>query len=446
MGLIATDKRTLVVGLGKTGLSCVRYLSGQGLPVEVADNREQPPCLPEVRDEFPDVPRHLGPFSAELFKRFDQLLVSPGLSILDPNIRAAREAGVQVSGDIDLFSRAAQAPLVAITGSNGKSTVTELVGQMARDAGVRVAVGGNLGTPALDLLDDDVELYVLELSSFQLETTESLNARVATVLNLSDDHMDRYADREAYYKAKQRVYRGCRVAVANLDDPLSPPLLRSGMTLRQFGFDQVNPGVVSTRHDEGRLWITRGLKNLVAADELRVRGRHNLANIMAALALGDAVELPMDSMLETVRRFPGLPHRCEFVRALAGVTYINDSKGTNVGATVAAIGSLSPAGGRILLIAGGDAKGADLTPLRAPVAESCRAVVLLGKDREQLASVLDGCCPIHRVRGLEEAVTLAAGLARRGDLVLLSPACSSLDMFASYEARGQAFRTQVEAL
>jgi len=446
MSLIATDKRMLVIGLGKTGLSCVRYLSGRGLPVEVADNREQPPGMVELQNEFPDVRLHRGPFSADLFCRFDELVVSPGLSVEDPSIRQAREAGVTVSGDIDLFSHAAQAPIVAITGSNGKSTVTELVGQMARDAGVRVAVGGNLGTPALDLLADDVDLYVLELSSFQLETTESLGAEVATVLNLSDDHMDRYSGREAYYKAKQRIYRGCRFAVANADDPLSPPLLRTGMTLRQFGFNQVNPGVIGTRTDGDRVWITHGLDNLVAADELAMRGTHNLANVMAALALGEAAGLPMASMVETARRFPGLPHRCEFIRERDGVVYINDSKGTNVGAAVAAINSLKPAQGRIVLIAGGDAKGADLTALREPVTGACRAAILLGRDRNRLAAVLEGCCPVETAEGLSQAVSRASALARAGDLVLLSPACSSLDMFSNYEARGQQFRAQVEAL
>ncbi len=446
MSLIATDKRMLVVGLGKTGLSCVRYLSGRGLTVEVADNREQPPGLAELRRAFPEVTLHQGPFSAELFRRFDELVVSPGLSVEEPTIRQAREAGIAISGDIDLFSHAARAPIVAITGSNGKSTVTELVGQMARDAGVRVAVGGNLGTPALDLLADDVELYVLELSSFQLETTESLGARVATVLNLSDDHMDRYSGREAYYKAKQRIYRGCRFAVANADDPLSPPLLRTGMTLRQFGFGQVNPDVISTRRDGDRLWITHGLDNLIPVDELAMRGTHNIANVMAALAIGEAAGLPMNSMVETARRFPGLPHRCEFVRERSGVAYINDSKGTNVGAAVAAINSLKPSEGRIVLIAGGDAKGADLTPLREPVAGACRAAILLGRDRDRLAATLEGCCPVETVDGLPQAVSRAALLARAGDLVLLSPACSSLDMFSSYEARGQQFRDQVEAL
>ena len=446
MSVIATDNRTLVVGLGKTGLSCVRYLSNRGVPVVVADSRAQPPGLAALRAAFPDVAIHLGPFDAALFAGFDQLVVSPGLSVEEPAIQAARDAGARITGDIDLFSQFAKAPIVAITGSNGKSTVTELVGQMARDAGIRVAVGGNLGTPALDLLDDDVELYVLELSSFQLETTESLNAKVATVLNLSDDHMDRYPTREAYYKAKQRIYRGCQVAVANADDPLSPPLLRTNMSLRQFGFNQVNPGTFSTRHEGERLWITHGMDNLLAADEMRLRGLHNVANVLAALALGEAAGLPLASMLETIRHFEGLPHRCQLVRQWHGVDFINDSKGTNVGATVAAINSLKPAGGKIALIAGGDAKGADLTPLREPVSQHCRAAVLLGRDAERLATTLADTVSVKTVGTLEAAVKEAADIAQAGDVVLLSPACSSLDMFANYEARGDAFSKAVEAL
>ncbi|MDX1635008.1 MAG: UDP-N-acetylmuramoyl-L-alanine--D-glutamate ligase [Marinobacter sp.] len=446
MSVIVSDRRTLVVGLGKTGLSCVRYLVAQGRDVAVADNRAQPPGLETLQQQWPEVPVHLGPFDAELFSRFNELVVSPGLSIQDPAIRAAARKGARISGDIDLFSQAAKAPIVGITGSNGKTTVTSLVGEMARAAGKRVAVGGNIGTPALDLLSDDVELYVLELSSFQLETTEELGATAATVLNISDDHMDRYPDKMAYFQAKQRIFNAARIAVVNLDDPLSTPMARDTLRFICFGWHRVNPETFSTREDDGGTWITFGFDNLVRAESLQLMGRHNVSNVMAALALGHAVGLPMDVMLEVARRFRGLPHRCEFVRRVQQVEYINDSKGTNVGATAAAISSLAPSTGRIVLIAGGEGKGADFRPLLQPVTEHCRAVVLIGRDGPLLADLLTGSVELVMADTLAEAVSRAAGLARPGDRVLLSPACASFDMFRDYEDRGSQFVRQVEAL
>ncbi|TBW56256.1 UDP-N-acetylmuramoyl-L-alanine--D-glutamate ligase [Marinobacter halodurans] len=446
MSVIVSDRRTLIVGLGKTGLSCVRYLCGQGRSVAVADSRQQPPGLDELRRQWPDVPVHLGEFDADLFAGFNELVVSPGISIATPAIKQAREKGAHIRGDIDLFSEAAKAPIVAITGSNGKTTVTTLVGEMARGAGVRVAVGGNIGTPALDLLADDVELYVLELSSFQLETTEELGAKAATILNVTDDHMDRYPTRMAYFQAKQRIYNGCEKAVINLDDALSQPMARDNLTFRCYGEHRINPDTFSLREDEGHLWITYGFDNLIRADELRLIGRHNLLNVMAALALGDCVGLPMEKMLEVARTFEGLPHRCQFVRTVNGVDYVNDSKGTNVGATVAALDSLRPKQGRLVLIAGGDGKGADFEPLKAPVRQSCRSVIVFGKDAGRLQDTLSGEAEVRRVADLAGAVREAAAVAVPGDRVLLSPACASLDMFSHYEARGAAFIEQVEAL
>lgn len=445
MALIATDRHILIVGLGKTGLSCVRFLRGQGHEVVVADSRQQPPGLEILRAQFPEVELHCGPFDPALFVRFNELIVSPGIAVSEPAIQAAQKAGARIRGDIDLFREAARAPIVAITGSNGKSTVTTLVGEMAEAAGVHVAVGGNLGTPALELLADDIALYVMELSSFQLETTERLDAEVATVLNISDDHMDRYPNREAYYKAKQRIYNGCKTAVVNLDDPLSAPLVRTNMTLRGFALHSINPGVYSTRRDDDGLWITRGLDNLVRADSLQLRGTHNLLNVMAALALGEAAGLPLDAMVRAAQAFTGLPHRCQPVRRVHDVEYINDSKGTNVGASVAAIVSLAGEQGRILLIAGGDGKGADFGPLRKPVERHCRGAILFGRDAARLAEALAGL-PVERVETLEAAVKAAAAMAVPGDIVLLSPACASLDMFRNYEDRGERFIRAVEAL
>jgi len=446
MSVIASDRRTLVIGLGKTGLSVVRYLSAQGRSFAVADSRTAPPGLEELKAGWPDVPVFLGPFDTELLSGFSELVVSPGIAVTEPAIAAAAAAGARIRGDIDLFAEAADAPVLAITGSNGKTTVTSLVGEMARAAGRRVAVGGNIGTPALDLLGQGADLYVLELSSFQLETTERLNALAAAILNVSDDHMDRYPGRMAYYRAKQRIFHGVRHAVVNLDDPLTTPMSPQGLELVCYGFHRVNPGVFSTRDDDDGLWITYGFDNLLRADELHLLGRHNLSNVMAALALGLVAGLPMDIMLAVAREFRGLPHRCEFIRRLDGVDYINDSKGTNVGATVAAIRSLVPSQGRILLIAGGDGKGADFSPLAEPVARCCRKVLVLGADAGRLASALGDSVPVERVQNLAGAVARAREAARPGDRVLLSPACASFDMFRSYQERGDQFRQLVEAL
>ena len=446
MSVIVSDRRTLVVGLGKTGLSCVRYLSGTGRDIAVADSRQNPPGLDALKAGWPDVPVYLGDFDAGLFARFNELVVSPGISIADPAIAGAAQKGAVIRGDIDLFAEAADAPIIAITGSNGKTTVTTLVGEMARAAGRKVQVGGNIGTPALDLLGQGADLYVLELSSFQLETTAELNALVATVLNVSDDHMDRYADKMAYFQAKQRIYRGCRNAIVNLDDALSTPMARDNLKFVCFGFNRVNPDTFSTRDDERGTWITFGFDNLVLASELNLIGQHNLSNVMAALALGHAGGLPMEPMLQVAREFRGLPHRCEFIRQLGGVDYVNDSKGTNVGATVAAIASLAPEQGKVVLIAGGDGKGADFSPLATPVAKHCRAVVLIGRDAHAIAGVLPDDTVVVMADSLASAVADARELAHEGDRVLLSPACASLDMFRDYNDRGDQFRTLVEAL
>ena len=446
MSVIVSDRRTLIVGLGKTGLSCVRYLSEQGREIAVADNRQNPPGLDELKAGWPEVPVHLGEFSAELFASFNELVVSPGIGIAEPAIASAAERGAMIRGDIDLFAEAADAPVLAITGSNGKTTVTTLLGEMARAAGRKVQVGGNIGTPALDLLGQGADLYVLELSSFQLETTHELNALAATVLNVSDDHMDRYPDKMAYFQAKQRIYNGCKNAIVNLDDALSTPMARDNLRFLCFGFNRVNPDTFSTRDDDQGTWITFGFDNLLLASELSLLGWHNLSNVMAALALGQAAGLPMQTMLAVARGFRGLPHRCEFVRSLGGVDYINDSKGTNVGATVAAIESLVPEHGKIVLIAGGEGKGADFAPLAEPMADHCRALVLIGQDADALARAAGEQVAVYKAASLAEAVACAQTQARCGDRVLLSPACASFDMFDSYSDRGDQFRALVEGL
>jgi UDP-N-acetylmuramoylalanine--D-glutamate ligase len=351
---------------------------------------------------------------------------------------------VKLSGDIELFARNAKAPIVAISGSNAKSTVTTLVGEMAAAAGKRVAVGGNLGTPALDLLSDEVDLYVMELSSFQLETTDQLGAEVATVLNISEDHMDRYSGLPAYHLAKHRIFRGARQVVVNRQDALTRPLIGEGVPCWTFGLNKPDRNGFGLREENGEKYLAFQFDNLMPVRELKIRGGHNQANALAALALGHAVGLPFDAMLASLKTFAGLVHRCQWLRELNGVNYYDDSKATNVGAALAAIEGLgADIDGKLVLIAGGDGKGADFTPLKAPVAAHCRAVVLLGRDADLLAATFGDSVPLVRVTTLEEAVQRAAEIAQRGDAVLLSPACASLDMFKNFEERGQLFALAV---
>lgn len=447
MSLIASDQFRIVVGLGKSGMSLVRHLARQGVPFAVVDTRENPPELETLRTHYPQVEVRCGELDADFLSRASELYVSPGLSLQTPAIQKAAEQGVRLSGDIELFARLAKAPIVAITGSNAKSTVTTLVGEMACNAGKHVGVGGNLGTPALDLLDDNVDLYVLELSSFQLETCERLNAEVATVLNVSEDHMDRYSGMAAYHLAKHRIFRGARQVVVNRDDPLSRPLVSEQVPCWTFGCGQPDFNGFGLREHDGEKWLAFQFDPLMPVKDLKIRGAHNQANALAALALGHAAGLPFEPMLEALREFSGLAHRCQWVGEKAGVHYYNDSKATNVGAALAAIEGLgSDIAGKLVLLAGGDGKGADFEPLRKPISAFCRAVVLLGRDAERLAESLNTDITIVHVSTLEQAVERAAALAEPGDAVLLSPACASLDMFRNFEERGRLFAQAVEAL
>ncbi|MFE1814682.1 UDP-N-acetylmuramoyl-L-alanine--D-glutamate ligase [Metapseudomonas otitidis] len=447
MSLIASDHFRIVVGLGKSGMSLVRFLARQGVPFAVADTRENPPELATLRLQFPQVEVRCGELDVEFLCRAQELYVSPGLALATPALQEAAKRGVKLSGDIELFARHAKAPIVAITGSNAKSTVTTLVGDMARAAGKRVAVGGNLGTPALDLLADDIELYVMELSSFQLETTERLNAEVATVLNVSEDHMDRYADMQAYHLAKHRIFRGARQVVVNRGDALSRPLVADQLPCWSFGLNKPDFKAFGLIEEDGEKYLAYQFEKLMPVRELKVRGAHNQANALAALALGHAVGLPFEPMLAALREFTGLAHRCQWVRELRGVAYYDDSKATNVGAALAAIEGLgADIDGKLVLIAGGDGKGADFSGLTAPVARYCRAVVLLGRDAELIAAALGDAVPLARVKTLDEAVQRCAELAQEGDAVLLSPACASLDMFKNFEERGRLFAQAAEEL
>lgn len=450
MSLIATDQLRIIIGLGQTGLSCARYLAGRGLPFVLVDTREVPPNLEQIRAEFPAADLHCGRLDEALLCQASEILLSPGVAKDQPAIQAAVEAGVKLSGDIDLFCQAVSAPIVAISGSNAKSTVTTLVGQMALDAGIDTGIGGNLGTPVLDMLSTgEQSLYVLELSSFQLETVNDLRATVATVLNVSPDHLDRYNNSlQLYYQAKHRIFKGAGRIVINRDDPLTSPLVSTGVKVSSFGKGRPDLNQFGLLEKQGEIYLAKGNQLLLSVNELKVRGQHNLVNALAALALGEAVNLPMSSMLETLKDFTGLKHRCQWVADKHDVTFFNDSKGTNVGATVAAIEGLAStlsAGNRIVLIAGGVGKGADFSDLNQPMENSGRALVLIGEDAAQIDQAVT-CLDGQYATSMPEAVSQAVSIAQPGDIVLLSPACASFDMFSGFPARGDAFIESVEAL
>ena len=443
--LIATSCQTAIVGAGITGVSVARFLVRRGQAFKLLDTRENHPQREELVREFGTQRVQFGPLDPQWLGQQEEVVVSPGIDLRTPVLQQARNAGARLVGDIELFTRYATAPMIAITGSNAKSTVTTLVGQMASDAGVKVAVGGNLGTPALDLLADDVELYVLELSSFQLESVSKLGAKVATILNVSADHLDRYADMPAYHQAKLRVYFGAEQVVYNSQSVLTqPPMSVSAVPITFGGRPEFKRFGVAEHNGED--WLYWQLTPLMAASDLKIRGRHNVDNALASLALGYAAGLPMESMKETLRHFTGLPHRCEWVAERNGVTFFNDSKGTNVGAAVAAIEGLAPAGGKVVLIAGGDPKGVAFTDLRKPVASYVRAVVVIGRAAAQLEETLGELATTIRAGSMSEAVEKAAEVAESGDVVLLSPACASFDMFRNYQDRGDQFRQAVEEL
>jgi UDP-N-acetylmuramoylalanine--D-glutamate ligase len=449
MSLIATDNKRIVVGLGATGISCVRHLAKLGVPFVVADNREQPPALDEMQRDYPHIEMYLGEFDKQLFCSADELIVSPGVALDEPAIERALRAGVSISGDIDLFAVSAKAPIIAITGSNGKSTVTTLVGEMAKAAGIRVGVGGNLGEPALNLLADDIEMYVLELSSFQLERCKNLNAQVACVLNVSPDHMDRYVDLQAYHRAKHRIFIGAKTAIVNRDESLSQPLLTEGMGIGRFGLGQPDLqdyGVIKQSDGD---YLAFGVKPLLPISEIKIAGRHNLSNVLAALAIAHMAGINQDAALTAVKNFHGLAHRCQYVATIKGVNYYNDSKGTNVGATIAAVqgvcASDTNTNQKVVLILGGVTKGADFSPLRATVERYARACVLIGEGALELNEVLSGLTLVEVVT-MSDAVHTASQLAESGDIVLLSPACASFDMFSSYAQRGEVFSAAVMQL
>lgn len=441
-------KRVLVIGLGATGLSVVRFLQQRHVQFAVVDSRLQPPGLKTLQDEYPDVPVFLGEFNPQVFENVDVLVVSPGVARATPVIAACEQRGAEVLGDIEIFARCTHQPVIAITGSNGKSTVTSLVAEMVKQSGYRVGAGANLGTPALALLEAQPQIYVLELSSFQLETTSSLNARASTILNISEDHMDRYTSLTEYAQAKARIFAGSGAIVANADDPMVMQFVKRIPADRQvFSFKLSNPetthefGVITV---DGNQWLASGNEKLLPISAMKIKGQHNVANALAALALGTAIGLPMSAMLEALQQFPGLAHRSQWILEKNGISWYNDSKGTNVGASLAAIAGIPAT--KLIVILGGLGKEQDFSPLRQPLQQRARHVLLLGKDAKIIAAAIGDAIPKTFVTDLDEAITQAKKIAQQGDAVLLSPACASFDMFKGYEHRGDVFVQRVKEL
>ncbi|MDH3669939.1 MAG: UDP-N-acetylmuramoyl-L-alanine--D-glutamate ligase [Gammaproteobacteria bacterium] len=438
-------QRALVVGLGLTGLSCARYLAARDYDVTVVDDREQPPMLGELTATLRHVDCHTGAWDPRLFGDPGLLVVSPGVSLGEPLIAKAIANGTPAIGDVELFAQAVTAPVLAVTGVNGKSTVTALLGEMCREAGLDTRVGGNIGVPILSLLESSSpDVHVVELSSFQLETTYSLNAFSATVLNLSRDHMDRYDSLERYAAAKARVFNGDGIMVLNRDDDAVLAMAISGRRQIRFGLGPPRGhedfGLIEA---DGVEWFGNSGQVRVPVDCVPLQGRHNLANVLAAMALAHTMNVPADAMRRAISRFQGLPHRSQVVAEYAGVTWIDDSKATNVGATHAALtGETRP----VVLIAGGQSKGANFRLLKDAVAAHTRAVVLIGRDAGLIESALEGVAPVTHVSNMIDAVTRANELAQSGDVVLLSPGCASFDMFDNYAHRGEVFASTVRDL
>jgi len=443
MQTAAAHPQSVIVGLGRTGVSAARHLAARGHRLVVTDTRISPPGLAELRRLVPAAATALGGFDPAVLDGADQVVVSPGVSLAEPFLRLAAARGLDLVGDIELFAREAGGRVFGITGTNGKSTVTTLVGEFAAAAGIEVRVGGNLGVPALDLLEGPpAAMYVLELSSYQLETTYSLQLEAGAVLNVTPDHLDRYHDLAEYAAAKARIFERCATAVVNLDDQVVVRMPRPGQ--RRVGFSlRRRDADFRLLAKDGEDWLAAGEVPLLPLGALRLPGRHNAANALAALALGSVAGIPAAAMTGVLRRFEGLPHRSQLVAERRGVRWIDDSKGTNVGATEAAIAGLD---GPLVLLAGGDGKGQDFAPLAAACRGKVRHAVLIGRDAGLIEAALAASCEVSLAGTLEDAVATAARIATRGDTVLLSPACASFDMFRDYAHRGEMFAAAVRGL
>ena len=424
-------KKVVIIGLGVTGLSCVDFFMARGVTPRVMDTRVAPAGL----DKLPEaVERYVGGLNEDWLLTADLIVASPGIALAHPSLSAAADAGVEIVGDIELFCREAQAPIIAITGSNGKSTVTSLVGEMAKAAGLNVGVGGNIGLPALMLLDPERELYVLELSSFQLETTSSLRAAAATILNVTEDHMDRYPlGLQQYRAAKLRVYENARACIVNADDALTMPVRGADDRCISFGVDV---GDYHLNRQQGETWLRVKGEKVLNVKEMKISGQHNYSNALAALALADAAGLPRASSLKALTTFTGLAHRFQLVLEHNGVRWINDSKATNVGSTEAALNGLH-LDGTLYLLLGGDGKSADFTPLSRYLTGDNVRLYCFGRDGAQLAALRPDVAV--QTETMEQAMRQIAPQVVAGDMVLLSPACASLDQFKNFEQRGDIF-------
>jgi UDP-N-acetylmuramoylalanine--D-glutamate ligase len=442
--MIANNRPSaLVMGLGKSGYSCARYLHRLGYAVEVTDTRAQPPMLNRLKAEHSDISFVPGSVALDHMYAFDLVVTSPGLSIHEGVIADFINEGGRVVGDIEIFANHAKAPIIAITGANGKSTVTDLVGYLLSTS-LDVLVGGNIGTPALDLLEKDVpDVYVLELSSFQLETTYNLDARAAVVLNISEDHMDRYRDIEDYARSKQRIYSGTGVMVLNRDDAHVMAMRRPERVTRLFtvGVPESEMEYGIAMHN-GEEWLMNGERPLVPVSEIRLAGRHNQTNVLAALALIEDFNLPYETIRKGIASYAGLPHRCQIVAEFNGVQWINDSKATNVGATTAALKGIDRP---VILIAGGEGKDADFSPLAEAVHQGTKKVILIGRDAKIIEQAIGRAVEVEHASDMADAIERAAAVSTPGDAVLLSPACASFDMFDNFEHRGSVFTQLVQA-
>jgi UDP-N-acetylmuramoylalanine--D-glutamate ligase len=433
------DVNYLVVGLGLTGFSVARYLMSNGYCCRVQDTRDIPPYFQALRTEFPLADIVSEPLNAELIDWADVLVVSPGLSIAQPEIVQAIDLGKSVIGDIELFAQVADKPVIAITGSNGKSTVTTLLGEMIAADNKSVMVGGNLGIPALDLLQKTVDYFVLELSSYQLETTKSLHPVSATVLNLSEDHLDRYNSYADYIQAKLHIYEKAKICVSNEDDETT----RHDSNDILFGLMINGEAEFGLVENDSGIWLAHKGEPWVNVSQLKVTGRHNWANCLAAMALASTIDISRQAIIKAMIEFKGIPHRSEWIAEIEGVEWVNDSKATNVGAALASIeGRDRP----VILIAGGQSKNADMGVLYEPIKKQVKLVLLMGVDADRIERAWLGAAPIERVDSMANAVVRAKQQAVSGDCVLLAPACASFDMYSKFEARGDDFANQVRQL
>ncbi len=448
MKLQLKDKQVLVLGLGDTGLSAARWLASQGAVLSVADTRENPPGLETLKQELPATQIHLGAYNAQEFNQAEVIVISPGVSIKEPLVQVAIARNIPVVGDVELFAqfKPVKSKVIAITGSNGKSTVTTLVGEICKAAGLNTIVAGNIGLPVLDTLAMPApDVYVLELSSFQLEATRSLEPDAATMLNLSEDHLDRHDGMADYALAKSAIFNGHGVQVLNADDVYSKAMMKDSRKVLWFGLCNhcSTTNFCAEKYDHDIL-LKHGRRRLLSLSETKLSGMHNAYNILAAMALCNAIEIEKFAMIDAVKAFKGLPHRVEWVAKIADVDFYDDSKGTNVGATCAAIAGMLQ---KVVLIAGGDGKGQDFSPLSTPVAQNARAVVLIGRDAPLIeGAILNTNVPIYHALDMAEAVAISLKVAKAKDAVLLSPACASFDMFKNYVDRADKFIQAVKAL